>query len=170
MKIDQGTDNGNIAVINRYEHLPNVQLNNRSWLLSSSIQSDNQYRTDNIQYNVHSNFNNHETVESHEVFENDTVTSSSNIKDSESRALKEVCNQQYRIYTQNNLNVITNSILQQSSNLAESVVSAIVHREIFKGVFLTKLKKFLVIASLVIPSFNKFVLPFIFHSLLHESK
>ncbi|KAL0894877.1 hypothetical protein ABMA27_013389 [Loxostege sticticalis] len=132
MKIDQGTDNGNIAVINRYEHLPNVQLNNRSWLLSSSIQSDNQYRTDNIQYNVHSNFNNHETVENHEVFENDTVTSSSNIKDSDSRSLKEVCNQQYRIYTQNNLNVLANSILQPSSNLAGSVVSAIVHREIFK--------------------------------------
>lgn len=132
MKIDQGTDNGNVAAINRYEHLPHVHHNNRSWLLSNS-RSDNQYQTDNLQYNLNSNFNHHET-QSHGVF--DLTSKSPDKEDGDSQCVKEVCNRQYRIYSQNNINVNTSNILQ-SSNLAGSVVSAIVNREIFKGVFLT---------------------------------
>ncbi|XP_063838611.1 schwannomin-interacting protein 1 homolog isoform X1 [Ostrinia nubilalis] len=131
MRIDQGIDNGNVAAINPYDNVPHVNINNRSWHLSNNIQSNNQYQSHNLQYNLNSNYNHQETLDSHGVFENNTATSeSTNIIDSDSH-VKEVCNRQYRIYSQNNLNVNTSNNIQ-TANLAGSVVSTNIHREIFK--------------------------------------
>lgn len=144
MRIEQAIDNGNVAAINRNENLSHRNINNRSWLLSNSTQSDNReihYLSESLQYNINSNYS-YEPEDSQEIFENNSINT--NIIHSKANKLDinttntnkgEVCNRQYRIYTQNNINIVKSFIAKESSNLAGSIVTSIVPSEIFQGLF-----------------------------------
>lgn len=131
MKLKQLTDNGNVA-IKRQEVASHLNFNNRSWLSNNSDSlavCDNISRTDNLQYN--SNFNAFDSSES-AVLES-TGTKIEEFVSIESSDVNAVCNKQYRLNTEKNVNFLITCNNTQTANLEGATETVFALRDSYLG-------------------------------------
>ncbi|XP_031763602.2 schwannomin-interacting protein 1 homolog isoform X2 [Galleria mellonella] len=123
MRIKQGVDNGNITTVFRNEHLLQRNTDNRSWIVSSdnNIETNSTYRNINKKQNFKDNSNTNYNIsyESDNILENTTITATPSSYQLERTIDVElaVCNRQYRINAQKNINVRKLCSKEKTDNL-----------------------------------------------------
>ncbi|XP_053599561.1 schwannomin-interacting protein 1 homolog isoform X2 [Plodia interpunctella] len=120
MRIKQPSNNGNVVIEFRNENLFPKHTINRRWLVSDNAESNNVYRN----LSRHENFSQNycDTNEYRENFESNTLKQSLLVQDSNSDELS-VCNKQYRINKQSNVN-FARSCVEEENNLEELTTKA----------------------------------------------
>lgn len=122
MRVKQASDNGNVT-FNPPEAASEAFNENRSWLAANPDSNPYENRTDNSSYNPHCNAI-YSSIETTEAFIN--YSTATEIRDSKPNVEFVVCNRQYRINAQNNINC-THSLpkvnILEESNEIEAVGS-----------------------------------------------
>lgn len=132
MRLKQITDNGNAAIINRHEVASHRNYDNSSWLTANNADSRNLYNnivsTDSSQFI--SNCNLYDSRESSNTLESGTTIETLQRDDSNANT---VCNRQYKLNTQNNVNFLKSFISTQTANLEGATETVFAPRESFLG-------------------------------------
>lgn len=132
MRLKQVTDNGNVATINRREVASHRNFDNSSWLTANNTGSSNLYNnivsTDNSQFIT--NCNVYDSRESTNSLESGTAIETLQRDDTNANA---VCNRQYRLNTQNNINFLRSFNNTQTANLEGATETVFAARESFLG-------------------------------------
>lgn len=137
MRIKQVSENGNVATVNGHEILSHINSDNRSWLVPANGGSQNFYdntsRTENFQFN--SSYNNSSVTITTDSFESNKSARKINVTSDASALNAEpvVCNNLYRLSTQNNRGLLNLCNNTEANNLEGATETFPVPRESFLG-------------------------------------